>query len=279
MKLSTISAATAIASAMLLVSTAAWADPLPPTAFFFDVTAPGGGVAPGSFIYAPGSPTPGSVSGSDCSYGPCFTGTATTTGNLASVNTSTAPGSFGAANATVNYSYKVDGPDGVVVPLNMIGHLSAHVSDPNSGIGGFAYIIAHGGIDFGAFVDFANGFKACSGVGCSPQSTEDLSVNTNFYVPSDTVLSFSLLAGCGGTTSDDNSCSATADPMITIDPTFSAANPGFSLEFSSNISNTVGATPGVPEPAAWAMMLVGFAGIGWTLRRRGKGARQSSRLA
>lgn len=269
MQLKTISAAIAIASAMLLASTAARADPLPPAAFFFDVTNQGGnGVAPGSFIYAPGSPTPGSVSSSDCTFGPCFVGTATTTGNLASVNTNTAPGSAGAANATANYSYRVNGPAGMMVPLNMIGNLSAHLTDPNSGMVGFASILTHDDINFGTFIVFANGFEACSGEPC-PFQTEDVNVDTNFSVPSDTPLSFSLGAGCGGSTSDDNSCSATADPLITIDPVFLAAHPGFSLEFSSNISNTVGDAPGgVPEPAAWAMMLAGFAGIGWTLRRR-----------
>jgi len=33
-------------------------------------------------------------------------------------------------------------------------------------------------------------------------------------------------------------------------------------------SGTGGQVPGVPEPAAWAMMLLGFAGIGMTIRRR-----------
>lgn len=41
-------------------------------------------------------------------------------------------------------------------------------------------------------------------------------------------------------------------------------NAGASVEVNAEVSTTLGP---VPEPATWAMMLVGFAGIGWQLRR------------
>lgn len=53
---------------------------------------------------------------------------------------------------------------------------------------------------------------------------------------------------------------ASIDPMIIIDPTFLADNPGYTLSFSPN---PVG---GVTEPATWAMMLLGFALAGGGLR-------------
>jgi PEP-CTERM motif len=33
-------------------------------------------------------------------------------------------------------------------------------------------------------------------------------------------------------------------------------------------------TPGVPEPATWAMMLIGFGAVGYSMRRQRKGAAQ-----
>jgi hypothetical protein len=45
---------------------------------------------------------------------------------------------------------------------------------------------------------------------------------------------------------------------------------------SSIIANVSFAGAAVPEPATWAMMLVGFAGIGYTLRRRKKAALQAA---
>jgi hypothetical protein len=49
--------------------------------------------------------------------------------------------------------------------------------------------------------------------------------------------------------------------IVSLDPNY---------QFISADGRTIGNLPagGVPEPAAWAMMLTGFAGIGWTLRRR-----------
>jgi len=46
-----------------------------------------------------------------------------------------------------------------------------------------------------------------------------------------------------------------------IDPTFSTTAPGVGFAFSP------GVTSGVPEPATWAMMLVGFGGVGAAMRR------------
>jgi hypothetical protein len=49
-----------------------------------------------------------------------------------------------------------------------------------------------------------------------------------------------------------------------IDPQFSVAS-GYSLEFSAGIDNSVGA---VPEPSTWAMMILGFCGVGFMAYRR-----------
>jgi PEP-CTERM motif len=58
--------------------------------------------------------------------------------------------------------------------------------------------------------------------------------------------------------------SATIDPFLSIDPIFLLDNPGLSLEFSSGIVNI---SP-VPEPSTWAMMILGFAGVGFMAYRR-----------
>jgi hypothetical protein len=49
---------------------------------------------------------------------------------------------------------------------------------------------------------------------------------------------------------------AQVDPVISIDPFFLAANPGYSLALSQGIGN------GVPEPASWALMLLGLGLVG-----------------
>jgi hypothetical protein len=41
---------------------------------------------------------------------------------------------------------------------------------------------------------------------------------------------------------------------------------GFNFEYTAFIADPVGVIAGVPEPATWAMMLLGFGAVGWTLR-------------
>jgi hypothetical protein len=48
--------------------------------------------------------------------------------------------------------------------------------------------------------------------------------------------------------------------FASVDPTLSVPD-GYSIFFSEGIS-------AVPEPSTWAMMILGFAGIGWMAYRR-----------
>ncbi len=61
---------------------------------------------------------------------------------------------------------------------------------------------------------------------------------------------------------------ASADPVVEVDPTWAAQNPTeasqLSLSFSPGLVNGFGAP--APEPAAWAMMLLGLGAIGGVLR-------------
>jgi len=49
------------------------------------------------------------------------------------------------------------------------------------------------------------------------------------------------------------------DPTITIDPLFALNNPLFALELSPDVGNASAA----PEPSTWAMMILGFIGVGF----------------
>jgi hypothetical protein len=61
---------------------------------------------------------------------------------------------------------------------------------------------------------------------------------------------------------------ASADPMITVDPLY--ANQGYSLELSPNVTQGSLASS-VPEPGTWAMVLIGFAALGFAYRVRRRG--------
>lgn len=191
---------------------------------------------------------------------------------------STASAAGAGPSAAVTYFVEVDGPDGVGVPLHLLANFSSAVSSPSTGVA-FAGILLQG-VNVGESLSLGgNGFETCAGEDCSDGQclarclaiTNLLNLDTSFYVESDVPIEVTLFARCA--VPARGSCSANADPMFSIDPTFLSDNPDFSLEFSAGIVNTLGVPPGgVPEPATWAMMLVGFAGIGWTLRRRGRRA-------
>jgi len=71
--------------------------------------------------------------------------------------------------------------------------------------------------------------------------------------------------GFGGT----DSISGFVDPTFAVAP--GVANAGdYNFFFSDGIGNTppTGGGGGVPEPSAWALMLVGFGGLGAALRGR-----------
>ena len=55
-----------------------------------------------------------------------------------------------------------------------------------------------------------------------------------------------------------------------LDPTFSIDAPGdYEIDFSLGVGN--GMTAAVPEPSTWAMMMLGFCGVGFMAYRRKQG--------
>jgi hypothetical protein len=90
-----------------------------------------------------------------------------------------------------------------------------------------------------------------------------LQTNTVYQVTLQDMLSINL---------DGSYANSSASASSFVDPTFRiAANTPladqYSFIFSDGIGNTQ-PTPGVPEPSTWAMMILGFAGIGFMAYRR-----------
>lgn len=65
---------------------------------------------------------------------------------------------------------------------------------------------------------------------------------------------------------DGSTARATIDPLLTIDPSLA---PYYNINYSSNLLiDPLGSASAVPEPSTWAMMLAGFAGLGFVGYRR-----------
>jgi hypothetical protein len=115
---------------------------------------------------------------------------------------------------------------------------------------------------------FANG-QYLDGAG-SPTLAFALSGLTGLRVGSMGVVSetVQIQAGVAGFFTDGfANASASADPYFFIDETFLAEHPDVTLTISSQVGNSP-LTGGVPEPASWALMLLGFGAAGAILRGR-----------
>ncbi len=104
---------------------------------------------------------------------------------------------------------------------------------------------------------------ACNAVGfCNPNANHYLGGgNLPYLIQANKIYGITLLVD-GHTTNADSGFSAFADPIIKLDPAFAAPS-GATFSFSPNLPVIA-----APEPASWAMMLVGFGGLGAMTRSR-----------
>jgi hypothetical protein len=148
------------------------------------------------------------------------------------------PGTSG--NADVTFSYEVVGPSNPVVTLDFDVTATTEVT----GGGGAAVLVNL----------YTNRFGACIGPLCTGILVgAPSSLSGTFFqsVRANTVATADFDAQCGFASLATGTCSASFDPMVTIDPNFGLS--GYSLILSPDLS-----PPPVPEPETYALMLVGL---------------------
>jgi hypothetical protein len=224
--------------------------PLPPATFVLSLDVLG--------AYNGGLSAPGTDTINYCrEVGSCGTATGSLYANIAKVQSigGTADtfqdlGSQG--GVTIDYYYRFNGPAGGTVDY----HFSSSGATSEGGHGdATAFLYMNG-----TLVDYA-----CSGSqpGYCVQS-DAFQVDTELSAPANTTEKIELdLNGDTGAFGGD--FSASIDPMITIDP--SSVDQGYSLELSPNVTQE-SVAPSAPEPSTWAMLLAGFASLGFAYRAR-----------
>lgn len=158
-----------------------------------------------------------------------FTGTVTGVSTLVGLDPSCAPLSFRS----------------VINPTSTVGH---------SSLGDFTYttstcLSVGGGISNGSFtIDFgADAFSGTFDGGSTPTATPGIS---------DTAWLFTILSGTGRFAGASGTLEGAGLADARTRPTHVA------ISFIGNID-----TPAVPEPGSWALMLLGFGGLGVALKR------------
>ena len=169
--------------------------------------------------------------------------------------TSCAGGSYG-VTSQIFYHIEVTGPAGVFVPYNFDTAGGVTLIGPFGGGSAQVNLIAPGGAGltgFNASTILSNGNVFCGSSGCV-NGTQHVNLLSN------TEYTVEVYATAGAGTNSAAIVSAWADPYIYIDPTFVGGD-----QFLLHISDGIGNTPlsAVPEPSTWAMMILGFAGLGF----------------
>jgi hypothetical protein len=180
----------------------------------------------------------------------------------------------GGAVGTLSYYFEIIGPGGELVPLTLAGTLSASLTGVPT--------LLHGGSNILGEVQLYPGSD-----NTGPLATEavelastrdnrsDQSVSRNFVIPLQAIvgqlyridLSANGDISAGATQVEAYHAHAFVDPVITIDPNFVDGSL-YSLSESAGAGNAFAPTSAVPEPLSWALMLIGFGGLGACLRRQ-----------
>jgi hypothetical protein len=171
------------------------------------------------------------------------------------------------AQAVLSFSYEVVGPLGstAMVPLLFTGGVSLSAS-PAASTFGTINVFNNAGLVAAIHTclnDLTCGSETAPTLTNSPFTIEANTVGgIGMEVYGTVAVNLSLGPIASG------SFSATTDPILAIDPTFLAANPGYSLTFSPGFV----VSSGVPEASTWAMLICGFAGLGYAGWQRGRRA-------
>jgi hypothetical protein len=161
----------------------------------------------------------------------------------------------GSSNAYVYgaYYFSINGPDNTTAIANFRGSGSISYTLPANNQYQGAYVILGGNY-------FPN--VTLGGLGVDNGNVSSFSFNTDETLTTNTPYEIQMRIDIFAASYITTSASASIDPFISFAPGFDAT--GLSLEFSPGVQNV---SP-VPEPSTWAMMILGFAGVGFMAYRR-----------
>jgi hypothetical protein len=244
----------------------------PPDALFYAAV----GAKPAIYV-------PGGISGTYLNdAGDAGEATASASAALAaSATASGGPGGSDSSIANIVYFGEVAGSLTTPIPLSIVGRLSATyggssvAGETSSGAGDASMAWGIEGSSYSVqnvrFDPVLGSAEACLAANpCTSVLPQVVSINSVFNVDANQI--FEVAIQVDARAGDDAFASASADPIISILADFLAEHPGLSLELSANVTQP-GSGGSIPEPSTWAMLLLGFTGLGFAGYRKTKTAR------
>ncbi|HZZ24406.1 MAG TPA: PEP-CTERM sorting domain-containing protein [Roseiarcus sp.] len=167
------------------------------------------------------------------------------------------------ASATIFFLVEGPGASSKSVPLDFTAASVGAGAPMASGLNAIADVqVDWSGGQFTACAGSGPSVASCKGQGTSFSGTQKGFGNIGVLNDYEVIVT----GNAGGLGSGQYS--ATLDPKIIVDPSFPDAS-AYSIVFSPNVGGSAGSA--VPEPSTWAMMVLGFAGlgyVGWRASRR-----------
>jgi PEP-CTERM motif len=169
-----------------------------------------------------------------------------------------ASSNYYSVTSEIDYYLEVSGPAGATVPYYFLLNGGQTVTGGSAGTVLLVKLTnPYGIIEFEASPVFNGGFYCSSATSCLYISSQYLELLTN------TQYKLEIQAQAQAETNSSSMATGWADAYIYIDPAF-AGGGNFSLLISPGVDNSPNVNiPIVPEPSTWAMMLLGFAGLGF----------------
>lgn len=166
------------------------------------------------------------------------------------------------ASNNLDYYIRIVGPDASAVPL--IVDSNGSLSSTNLVYGSGSSLLLSVGYQTIAYVGAStSGLTVLGGSGSISGPASNLSITQTISAQSNADIFVHMFVSTAIAGNSVESSGAFLDPIFFIDPSFVGAN-NYSIEISAGIGNV----SAVPEPSTWAMLILGFAGIGFIAYRR-----------
>ena len=184
---------------------------------------------------------------------------------------------LGSIETDLAYDFQIVGPASVSVPLVISGRMGLGFSGPpTAGSHGSVQAWATDNYPYNSHIVSQDSVSTvCSSTGDPAACNVGFALHINLVSGTATQvgqigsIALDAEADFYGTYFTATAAYAMVDPLVSIDPAFLAANPGYSLVFAPGVVNMAAA---VPEPAAALLMLVGLPGLGAVVRARRRSA-------